>query len=112
MTICWHVNGLKVSHKGPAIVSAFLLKLVDIYGEKITVTGGKVHDYLGMDLDYTKKGVLQVSMIKYLTKVLTIFRNRLLVLLHLRPQITYSRFARAMESKYYLKNRQCTSITQ
>ena len=41
MTICWHVNDLKVSDKDPAIVSAFLLKLSDIYGEKMTVTRGK-----------------------------------------------------------------------
>ena len=32
-------------------------------------TAWDVHDYLGMDLDYSKKGVLQVSMIKYLKKI-------------------------------------------
>ena len=34
---------------------------------------GKVHDYLGMDLDYSEDGVLKVSMIKYLDKVLEEF---------------------------------------
>ena len=59
MTICKHVDNLKVSHMDHAVVTAFLLKLANIYGEKMTVTRGKVHDYLGMDLDYSKKGVLQ-----------------------------------------------------
>ena len=36
-----------------------------------------MHDYLGMDLDYTKKGVLQVLMIKYLTKVFDNFPEQI-----------------------------------
>ena len=30
-TVCWHVDDLKVSHVDEALVTAFLLKLVDIY---------------------------------------------------------------------------------
>ena len=41
------------------------------------VTREKVHDYLGMDLDYTKKGVLRVSMIKYLKKVFDNFLEQI-----------------------------------
>ena len=39
----------------------------------MTVTRGKIHDYLGMDLDYTSKKELKVVMIKYLKKVMTDF---------------------------------------
>ena len=35
----------------------------------ITVSRGETHDYLGMDLDYSTKGAVKVSMIKYLRKV-------------------------------------------
>ena len=40
-----------------------------IYGNRLAVHRGDVHDYLGMDLDYSNPGVLRVSMIKYLKKV-------------------------------------------
>jgi hypothetical protein len=34
---------------------------------------GKVHDYLGMDLNFANQGVAQISMITYTTKILTDF---------------------------------------
>ncbi len=34
---------------------------------------GKVHNYLGMDLNFANKGVAQISMITYTTKILTNF---------------------------------------
>lgn len=39
------------------------------YGKKITVKRGEIHDYLGMNFDYSEDGVVQVSMIKHLEKV-------------------------------------------
>jgi len=69
MTVTWHVDDLKVSHKDYHEITRFLKYLGDLYGNRITVNRGDVHDYLGMDLDYSKKGVLQVSMIKYLKKI-------------------------------------------
>ena len=33
------------------------------------VKRGQVHDHLGMDLDYSKKGEVKIGMIKYLQKV-------------------------------------------
>ena len=39
------------------------------YGEKLYVKRGQVHDYLGMDLDYSTKGEYKIVMIKYLKKV-------------------------------------------
>jgi len=69
MTVTWHVDDLKVSHKDYHEITRFLKYLGDLYGNRITVNRGDVHDYLGMDLDYSKKGVLQVSMIKYIKKI-------------------------------------------
>ena len=70
-TVCWHVDNLKVSHVDEAVVTAFLLKLTDLYQGRIKTHHGKVFDYLGMDLDCgSSLRVLIVSMITYLTKVL------------------------------------------
>ena len=44
-----------------------------IYGPGITVSRRKVHDYLGMDLDYTGKKNIKISMIKYLKKIFAAF---------------------------------------
>ena len=40
---------------------------------KLTVHRGKIHDYLGMDLDYTTPGKVRVSVIKYLAALLEEF---------------------------------------
>jgi len=53
MTVTWHVDDLKVSHKDKFVVTKFLKYLGDLYGNRITVNRGKVHDCLGMDLDAT-----------------------------------------------------------
>ena len=34
---------------------------------------GKVHDYLGMNLDFSEKGSIKVLMVKYVKKVLDEF---------------------------------------
>ena len=52
MTVCWHVDDLKVSHKDEDAVTALSLKLASLYGEKTTICRGKVHEYLGMDIDW------------------------------------------------------------
>ena len=65
---------MKVSHKDEGAVTALALKLASLYGEKTTISRGKVHEYLGMDIDWlTKPGVMIVSMIKYLQKVIDEF---------------------------------------
>ena len=44
--------------------------MVNIYSEGITVTCGKVHSYLGMDLDFSTQGNTKLSMIKYDAQIL------------------------------------------
>ena len=73
MTVCWHVDNLKVSHKHPIEITKFAIQLLKIYGEDLTVHRGKVHDYLGVDFDFGEKGKVKVSMIKYLQGVLDAF---------------------------------------
>ena len=72
MTVIWHVDDLKVSHKDPKEVDKFTKYLEGIYG-KLTLHRGKVHEYLGMDLDYSEKGKVKVLMIKYILKMIREF---------------------------------------
>ena len=65
LIITWHVDDLKVSHKDQSEVTKIIEYLQGIYGDKMKVRRGKVHDYLGMILDYREKGVLKVSIIPY-----------------------------------------------
>ena len=40
-----------------------------VYGSKMSVTRDKVHEYLGMDLDYTGNTCVKISMIKYVDRI-------------------------------------------
>jgi hypothetical protein len=40
---------------------------------KVTATLGKLHDYLGMQLDYRKQGKLKINMTKYVESMLNNF---------------------------------------
>ena len=75
--VTWHVDDLKSSHIDPLENSKFATYLSNLYNrdglKKITINRGDVHDYLGMDLDYSKKGTVRVSMIKYASKILKDF---------------------------------------
>ena len=74
MTICWHADDLKVSHVEGSAVTALAIKLSKLYGSKTTIYRGKVHEYLGMDIDWASvPGTMIVSMIKYLSKVIDEF---------------------------------------
>ena len=71
MTICWHVDDLKVSHKDKNAVTALAENLAELYGPKTTVSCGKVHEYLGMNINWASVlGTMIVPMIKYLYKVI------------------------------------------
>ena len=71
-TILWHVDYLNTSHVDPVVVSSVLADIDAEYGkiEKITITQGKVHKYLGMTIDYSSPGKVIFSMINYIGKIL------------------------------------------
>jgi hypothetical protein len=52
-TIIWHVDDLKISHVNPAVVTDMITQFQGTFGKEapLTITCGKVHDYLGMVLD-------------------------------------------------------------
>ena len=71
-TILWHVDDLKISHKDPSAVTAVIGQLNDEFGKKapLTVTRGKIHDYLGMTIDYSLDGKVMISMKDYINSML------------------------------------------
>jgi hypothetical protein len=78
MTVCWHVGDLKVSHMEESAVSSLALKLAKLYGPNTMISCGRVHDYLGMEMDFgTDPGTMIISMIKYLQKIIEEFPEAL-----------------------------------
>jgi hypothetical protein len=63
-TVIWHVDDLKISHIKSEIVTAIIGKLSGIFGieAKLTVHRGKVHEYLGMTIDFEDKGKVIIKM--------------------------------------------------
>ena len=53
MTVYWHVDNLKVLHCDPVQVTIFGEWLSKKYGVAVATHWGKVHDYLGMNFDFS-----------------------------------------------------------
>ncbi len=73
MTVTWHVEDLKVYHMELLELQKFGQYLRDNFGDALMEHKGDIHDYLGIDLDFSGNGKLIVSVIKYLHKLLTVF---------------------------------------
>jgi hypothetical protein len=75
MTVCWHVDDLKVSHVNPGEITIFGEWLNASYGVTVATHRRKVHDYLGMIFDYSKKGKVKVmiNMIEYIKNIIADF---------------------------------------
>ena len=73
MTVTWHVDDLKISHKESSDVTKFIRALGGIYCDNISVTRGKISLYLGMDFDYTKIGTVRIAMIPYTGQIIKDF---------------------------------------
>ena len=80
-TVTFHVDDLKSSHKDSRVNDKFIEWIDDTYGDeeigKVKATRGKVHDYLGMTLDYSSKGELLVDMTKYVKDMIDYFPKKL-----------------------------------
>ena len=73
MFVCWHVDVLKISHKEESSIYMFVLKSFHIFGNDTKISGDKVHEYLGMDMDWSQDRTMIVSMIKYLQNIIDDF---------------------------------------
>jgi hypothetical protein len=72
-TIIWHVDDLKISLQDPEVVTNVIQKLTKVFGNEspLTVRRGKVHDYVGMSLDFSETGKVIVSMQDYINGILS-----------------------------------------
>ena len=73
ITVTWHVDNLKISHMDSNEVTKCIEHFKKIYGDRMTIHRGKVHDYLGMDLDFSSAKVLKIGMIIYVKKIIEEF---------------------------------------
>jgi hypothetical protein len=71
-TIVWHVDDLKISHVEEEVVSSIISDLNEEFGKEapLTETRGKVHDYLGMTLDFRQEGKVKIGMIPFVAELL------------------------------------------
>ena len=68
-TIVWHVDDLKISHVDKTVVTEVIESLSKEYGD-LRVTRGKIHEYLGMTLDFSEAKKIKVKMLDYVKKIL------------------------------------------
>ncbi len=78
-TIVWHVDDIKSSHVDSKVNDKFEQWVKETYEEKgigkVKVTRGKIHDYLGMTLDFSTPGQVKITMIDYIEKMLKDFQE-------------------------------------
>ena len=70
ITLFSHIDYINVSHKEESAVYVFVLKICKIFRNSTKVSRGKVHEYLGMDINWSQDGSMIVSIIKYLQKII------------------------------------------
>jgi hypothetical protein len=69
----------KYSHKDSKVNDQFDKWLQDNYGEhgEVMIYWGKIHEYLGMELDFCEKGKVKISMIEYVENMLQDFPEKI-----------------------------------
>ena len=72
MTIIWHADELRISHKDGLEITKIIKWLGKIYGD-IKGKRGKQHHYLGMDLNCEDDKKVKASMIPYIEEIIKNF---------------------------------------
>ena len=77
-TVRFHVDDLISSHENPKVNDEFYNWLNEKYGGygKVKSNRGKIHDYLGMKFDFTKKGHVKIDMSEYIEQTIKEFREK------------------------------------
>ena len=80
MTIFFYVNDCKLSHKSSIQMDRMIEYLrkeyesiFEVRSGKMTVNRGKVHEYLGMTIDFSEPGQAKITMLNYVDEILTDF---------------------------------------
>ena len=76
-TVTQYVDYLKSSHVYPKVNEKFAEWCEETYGSDglghVKVVRGKIHNYLGMIMDFTKEGALKIDTKYYIEKMLEEF---------------------------------------
>lgn len=64
-TIAWYVDDNLISHCDPAVVTE-VIELIEARFGKMTVTRGKRHTFLGMDIVFNEDGTVSIDMQSYI----------------------------------------------
>ena len=72
-TLVWHVDDMKISHVDSRVVDNIIKTLEQEFRKEapLTIQRGKIHDYLGMVLDFTNPGKVAIRMEDYIRNMLT-----------------------------------------
>jgi hypothetical protein len=78
-TLLFHVDDLKSSHKDSRVNDQFDKWLQEKYGEhgEVAIHRGKIHDYLGMEIDFSEKGKVKIGMTEYVESMLEVFPEKI-----------------------------------
>jgi len=70
-TIVFHVDDMKLSHINKLFVTNIIrqLEAVSAKLDPMKMTRGKVHQYLGMTIDYRSKGKVRTTMYDFIKKI-------------------------------------------
>ena len=71
-TILWYVDDNKISHKDPKVVTEVIDIMQGHFGE-LTVTRGKVHRFLGMNITITEDKKLKIDMKEHLQEAIDMY---------------------------------------
>ena len=82
LTVVWHVDDLKILHQNENVVTRMITWLRKTYEllfddgtGAMTDHRGNIHEYLGMSLDFTTAGQVQVTMFNYTKEMVDDFTN-------------------------------------
>ena len=80
LTIVWHVDDLKVSHRRLYVLNKIIRWLKSTYERlfddgsgAMSVSRGKTHEYLGMTMDFSVPGEVKITMIPYTKEIIQLF---------------------------------------
>jgi len=70
-TIIWCIDDLKISHVEEKVIEDIIRHLNERFGKEspLTTSRGKILEYLGLTLDYSRRGRVKISMYEYVKKL-------------------------------------------
>ena len=75
LTVCWHVDDLKVSHVEQRVVDEFLEWVQLEYGQygEVKICRGERHPYVGFTMDFSEPGAVLIDMRDYVAQMVKDF---------------------------------------